>query len=65
MGTYITYFMLKKVKTRKNKDLSAPQNGVTCRNRRDDKVLATSPLTSIRVKKRAFKERARGDMNKN
>jgi hypothetical protein len=56
--------MLKKAKTRENKNLSAPQNCVTYRNRRDDKAVATSPLTSILVKKRAFKERTRGDMNK-
>jgi hypothetical protein len=50
--------MLKKVKTRENKNLSAPQNCVTYRNQRDDRALATSPVTSILVKKRAFKRKS-------
>ena len=56
--------MLKKAKTRENKNNSAPQNCVTYRKRKDDKALTASPLTSIEVKKITFKERARGDMNK-
>jgi hypothetical protein len=47
--------MLKKAKTRENKNLSAPQNCVTYRNRRVDKAVATSPLTSIlRSEKESF-----------
>lgn len=56
--------MLKKAKTRENKKVSAQQNCVTYRNRKDDKNVAMFPLTSILVEKRAFKERACEDMNK-